>query len=231
MAIERSVPPILRCAVLVLLLATPARAEAISGPDGSPLTDAQRASVESGEILVHLADVAGSAVKKATAVAVIDASPEQVFHVLTDYEAFPEFMPYCRAVNVEERDGDHARVRYELDFPWPIGDRHYVLKLTNRSETRGETTVLINSWTYVPDSGNINDTYGTWEVLPHGKNRAIARYTVFTDPGGKVPGWAANMATDVSVPSIIDGIRKRVREVPEKEKPVKASGEAVGAKS
>ncbi len=191
----------------------------IDAPDGTPLTDEQRASLDHGEILVHLSDVAGSAVKKATAIAVIDAAPDRVSRVLTDYESFPEFMPYCRTVRIDEKDEDGARVRYELDFPWPIGDRHYVLELKSGSESRGELTVFVNTWAYVPDSGNINDTYGSWEVFPEGSDRSLVRYTVFTDPGGRVPGWAANVATNVAVPGVIEGVRTRVKETLKEKEP------------
>lgn len=207
---------------MLLVSATVSLANEIKAPDGTPLTAEQRALLDNGEILVHLTDVAGTAVKKATAVAVIDAAPEQVFRVLTDYESFPEFMPYCRAVRIEEVKGKVSKVRYELDFPWPIGDRYYVLQLTDRSETRGDSPVLVSSWTYVPDSGNINDTYGSWEVYPERSERSLVRYTVFTDPGGRVPGWAANVATNVAVPGVIEGVRTHVKETLER----RASGAA-----
>lgn len=201
------------CAVVLLAASTAVSlAIEIDAPDGSPLTDEQRGSLDNGEILVHLTEVSGSAVKKATAIAIIDAVPEQVIRVLTDYESFPEFMPYCQEVRIEEKDKERTRVRYELDFPWPIGDRHYLLELKSGSESRGDVTVFVNTWTYVPDSGNINDTYGSWEVIPEGPDRSLVRYTVFTDPGGRVPGWAANVATNVAVPGVIEGVRTRVAE-------------------
>ncbi|GMV92396.1 MAG: hypothetical protein AMXMBFR82_21740 [Candidatus Hydrogenedentota bacterium] len=195
----------------------------IAAPDGSPLTDEQRGSLDNGEILVHLSEVADSAVKKATAIAVIDATPDQVIRVLTDYESFPEFMPYCKEVRIDFKDKDRTRARYELDFPWPIGDRHYVLELKSGSESRGDVTVFVNRWTYVPDSGNINDTYGSWEVFLEGPDRSLVRYTVFTDPGGRVPGWAANVATNVAVPGVIEGVRTRVAETLKEIEPASAA--------
>ncbi len=211
------------CTVALLVVcAAVSPAIELDAPDGSPLTEEQRVSLDNGEILVHLAEVSGTAVKKATAIAVIDATPEQVIRVLTDYESFPEFMPYCQEVRIQEKDKERTRVRYELDFPWPIGDRHYVLELKSDSESRGDRTVFVNTWTYVPDSGNINDTYGSWEVFPEGSERSLVRYTVFTDPGGRVPGWAANVATNVAVPGVIEGVKTRVKETQEQ----RASGAA-----
>ena len=187
--------------------------DGITAPDGKALTDEQRSALEGGEILVQLTAVSGTAVKKATAVAIVDATPEDVFAVLTDYASFVHFMPYCRKVEIQKKEEEKSWVRFELDFPWPIGDRHYTLCLTDTREEADDATVLVSRWTYVPDSGNINDTYGSWEVWPYEDGSSFVRYTVFTDPGGKVPGWAANMATDVAVPNVINGLRKRVKDV------------------
>ena len=72
--------------------------------------------------------------------------------------------------------------------------------------------VYTSSWTYEPNSGNINDSYGSWEVHSYDARRSIVRYTVYTDPGGTVPSWANNMATEVAVPKVINGLRKRAQE-------------------
>ena len=179
------------------------------GPDGKPLTKEQRTALDKGEILVHLAIIKDTPVKKATAIALVDESPKQVFAVLTDYNEFPRFMPYCKKVKLQKREKEQSWVRFELDFPWPIGDRHYVLRMTDRREEVAGTQVLVSRWKYEPNSGNINDSKGSWELLPCGANRTFVRYTVFTDPGGSVPNWAGNMATEVAVPKVIQGLRAR----------------------
>jgi hypothetical protein len=226
-----------RLAAVALLLtaatgpraAVPDPSPTLQSPKGTPLNDSERRAVEQGEILVELTAIEGTPVKKAVAVAVIDAPPEDVFAILTNYHEFPEFMPYCRKVTFEGKEGEKSRVRFELEFPWPIGDRYYTLELKNwRFEQRPDgrepdagipqAVVLINSWTYVPDSGNIKDTYGSWEVRSYperteqGPARSFVRYTVFTDPGGNIPNWANNLATEVAVPKVIHNLRRRVAE-------------------
>lgn len=226
----------LAAALLFLAAGTAARglsshpSAALQAPNGTPLSDTDRRAIEQGEVLVELSAVQGTPVKKAAAVAVIDAPPDDVFAVLTDYNEFPEFMPYCRKVTLEKKDGEKSRVRFELEFPWPIGDRFYTLELTNRrfeqpadaepsSVGTAPPVILINSWTYVPGSGNINDTYGSWEVRSYpgnaeqGPARSFVRYTVFTDPGGNIPSWANNLATEIAVPKVINNLRRRVSEL------------------
>ena len=197
--------------------ATPAKtvslpAEYAQSPSGKPLTEEQRAAIEHGEILVQLTIVQGTPVKRARAIALVDAPPEQVFAILTGYNEFPQFMPYCKKVEVQKKEGEPLRVRFELDFPWPIGDRRYVLRLTDRREDVAGKQVFISSWTYEPNSGNIHDAYGSWEVLSYDEVHSFVRYTVFTDPGGNIPNWANNMATEVAVHKVINGLRKRLNE-------------------
>ena len=187
-------------------------AQYAQSPSGQPLTEKQRIALDKGKILVHLKEIPGTPVKRARAIALVDAPPDKVFAAVTDYDSFPRFMPYCKKVRLQKREGERSWVRFELDFPWPIGDRHYVLQLTDRREEVSGRPVLASRWTYEPNSGNINDTYGSWEILGYGVSRSFVRYTVFTDPGGKIPHWARNMATEVAVPKVFKRLRKRVRE-------------------
>ncbi len=205
------------CAVVFacMLMAVSAMAlpaEYAQSPSGHPLSKQDYAALDKGEILVHLKEIAGTPVKRAMAVALVDAPAEAVFSVLTDYKEFTHFMPYCKKVQLQKTEGESSWVRFELDFPWPIGDRHYVLQLTDTQEEVSGTSVFTSAWKYVADSGNINDTYGSWQVLAYGEKRAFLKYTVFTDPGGILPNWARNMATEVAVPKVIKGLRKRAME-------------------
>lgn len=181
---------------------------------GKPITKDERALLEQGEVIVSLSAVAGSATKKSVAVALIDTAPEQVFEVLTRYDEFPSFMPYCKTTEVRAKEGDISTVYFELDFPWPIGDKHYILKLTDKRYDVSGEVVFVSSWEYEPDSGNIKDSSGSWEVRAYDADRSFVRYTVFTDPGGKMPAWATNMATEVAVPKVIDGLRKKALKKP-----------------
>lgn len=185
-------------------------AEYTKGPDGAALTEEDYEALEKLKILVHLKEVPGQAVKRARALALLDASPEAVFKVLRDFNTFENFIPYCKEVNVEHQEKDRYRVRFVLDLPWPLGNRHYVLNLVDRHETVEGKPVLVSEWTYIQGSGNINDTYGSWEMLAYGKDRTLVRYTVFTDPGGKLPTWVRNFSTTIAVPKVIKGLRKEV---------------------
>ncbi|MDZ4861061.1 MAG: SRPBCC family protein [Candidatus Hydrogenedentes bacterium] len=186
-------------------------ASGLLAPNGLPISEPDRTILEKGELLVELTEVTDTGTKKAVAVGLIDALPEDVFLVLTDYNSFTSFMPYCKTVQVKESEDQKSSVYFALDFPWPIGDRHYVLNLTDSSDDVSGTTVYTSSWTYEKESGNIKDSHGSWEVRAYDGKRSFVRYTVFTDPGGSIPAWANNAATEIAIPKVFKGLRAQVQ--------------------
>ena len=183
------------------------------GTNDQPLSEKQLRSLESGDALVALKEVKDSPIKKASAVAVFDASPEEIYAVLADQNRLSEFMPYCKKSKLQKREGDTVWVEFLLDFPWPIGDRYYTLEITDsRSGAKG-AEIIVSRWTYVAGSGNVNEVAGSWELIPYPDGRTFVRYTVLTDPGGKLPAWARNQATRVAVPETINSLRQRVRDM------------------
>jgi len=184
--------------------------ELAKGPTGEPLTEAQLRALESGDVLTHLAAEEGATVKRATAVALVDAAPEAVYAVLLDIARFPAYMAYVEKTEVLGEADGVTRVRFHLDLPWPVGNRHYVLRMEKERTRESEREVLVSSWTYEPGSGNINDTQGYWKVCAYDGKRSFVRYMVLTDPGGKVPPWMADKATAVAVPRVIKSVREEV---------------------
>ena len=201
---------ILSCAQNISVAQIPS--EKMLSASGNPLSREECALLEKGEVIVKLSGVAGSAMKQTVAVALINSAPEKVIAVLTRYDEFPSFMPYCKTTEVRQKEGEVSTVYFALDFPWPIGDKHYVLKLTDKRYDVAGRVVFVSSWTYEPGSGNIKDSYGSWEVRAYDAKQTFVRYTVFTDPGGKIPTWANNMATEVAVPKVIEGLRRKAAE-------------------
>ena len=57
----------------------------------------------------------------------------------------------------------------------------------------------------------LND--GHWELKPLGEKRVEVTYYVYTDPGGLLPKFMANMAQRQSVPKVIFAVRKRAAEI------------------
>lgn len=165
--------------------------------------------VEAGEVVTLLREVEGSAIKEGVALALVDAPAARVFRVVTDNESFEEFMPHVRESEVE-RAADGAVINYQLlEVPF-AGDRHYRIRVDNGVERETGGPVYYSRWTYVPGSGNIIDTRGSWTLVPRGAGRTLAVYRVLTDPGGKIPSWIVNLASHRALDSLVEAVRRRV---------------------
>jgi ribosome-associated toxin RatA of RatAB toxin-antitoxin module len=88
------------------------------------LSDNQRQRLAAGEVIVldTLPPGAGKSARGGTALAIVRASPEQVWRVLVDYRGHPRFYPRVVGVEVVEADERHALIRYEVGIgPFSFG--------------------------------------------------------------------------------------------------------------
>lgn len=89
---------------------------------------------------------------------------EQLFHLVADVERYPEFLPWCKAVQVHVRDSTCMTAEFSvkygllatrftsimtLDFPRTISARHVA----------GPFSHLNNSWTFEPAESGCNVLY------------------------------------------------------------------------
>lgn len=203
---------------LIMLFMFDLTAHAAESTRFKALAPLEQQQLTKGEVVVFLHSVNGP-IKEGIAVGIVEAPVGEVFKVVTSNEKFSEFMPYVKESRIKMTP-DGFRLNYQyLDLPFPVGDRHYTIKIHNSQEIKGSQRLLTSSWTYVKGSGNIKDTYGSWLLKPYGPNRTLAQYTVCTDPGGDIPTWAQNMATKISLPKVITCVRQRVKTLSE-EKPL-----------
>ncbi len=184
---------------------------------GKALDEAAFAKLAKGDVLVKLIDNADNPVKKGVAIGVVDAPPEKVYATIGDYENFKDFMPYVVKTVVDERTPEKNTVSYWLEFPMNVGNRNYQLELVDGKKTVDGIEILASDWKYT-GKGNIIGTTGSWELSPWGEGKTLARYTVFTDPGGSFPTWIKNKAAETAMPKVINAVRKRVAS-PEAKKP------------
>lgn len=189
------------------------------GPEGENLTAHEVNRLKKGDVLHALIDVADNPVKKGVAMAVIEAPPAKVFATIGDYENFKDFMPYVAKTTVDSREGNVTKVSYWLEFPLGLSGRNYQLELTDGKKTVDGVEIYASDWKYT-GKGNIIDTTGSWELAPWGDGtKTLARYTVFTDPGGSFPTWIKNKAAGTALPKVLNAVRKRVKSPKAKEPP------------
>lgn len=178
--------PLLLLAVLIGVISTPA----------------------AGPVEVRLQPMGRGRPQEGIARGVIPAPPECVFRAVADVEHWHEFMPFLRESDARPGKDGSVLSAQRLDLPFPLGERHYRIRLRSRMESGGRGALWRVEWSYVPGSGNLIGLRGSWTLTAApGGTLAICR--LWTDAG--VLPSLMDRATERSLPWIFDGLRQHVR--------------------
>jgi hypothetical protein len=172
---------------------------------GAAPTPEETRRLAAGEVLVRLVETPGGGPKEGVGMGVVDAPPSRVFAALTDFAHYQEWVPFVRSSDAHREPDGSVVSAQSLHLPALVGDRSYKIRAVSASSGQLWTT----RWTYVPGSGDVVDTRGSWTVVEFGPGRSLATCRLFTDPG-RVPRWAMNRATEQSLPWIFKGLRQQV---------------------
>ncbi len=132
---------------------------------------------------------------------VLPASPERCFDVVTDFEAYPEWMSTFKDVEVLERDADGRPILVEFRIDAKLREVRYILRHHLDAPRR-------ISWDYV--EGDAKDVEGEWRFEDAGDGRTRCTYAVSFDVGGFVPGSVKRALAEQAVRSSLSALAKRV---------------------
>ncbi len=151
---------------------------------------------ETGGISFSSRARAGSVLKEFKAVGEIDASSRAVHNVLDDLESYPKFMPYTAECRLIKREGDSI-YSYQRLSPKVVLDQWEPANASGPGEKPGVLRVKVNE--------------GRWLLEPAGAARTRATYCIYTDGGGKLPAFVANIANEVAIRKIFTAVRSQVK--------------------
>jgi coenzyme Q-binding protein COQ10 len=134
----------------------------------------------------------------ATRSIVINAPPEKLFDVITDYDKYGEFLSEVKKVWTSERKGNEVKVHYEVDV---IKTIHYTILVKEERPTR-------MSWTFV-EGEVMKDNKGSWVLEPDGKGGTKATYTVEMALGALVPKAIVTKLAETSLPKMLESFKRR----------------------
>lgn len=134
----------------------------------------------------------------------VDVPPEHFFETVTDYEAYPEFIPETIETEIlsekKKGKGRVADVRFSIKV---IKKVDYALRLTEEPSSKV-------SWTLVDDMpGPFKSNTGGWEIESAGKGKTKATYTVDVTIGFLVPQTITNMLVGSSLPKMLEQMKER----------------------
>ena len=132
------------------------------------------------------------------------ASPEVVFSVAADLEAYPEWATGVNRVEVLARDdeGRASRARFEVEG--------FIKKIGYELEYDYDEPQRI-SWRAVPGP-DIEDMEGYYEFRPLDDGGAEIVYALRVAPAFTVPGFLRRQAEKQIVSSALRGLRRRAEE-------------------
>lgn len=145
----------------------------------------------------------------------IDAPPDVVQRVLTDYKSHPKWVHGLQTSRVLDQQ-DHALDVYQrLDLPM-LDDRDFVLHVTWGQDPQGRFIRFHTANDKAPPSQKgvvrLQVHEGSWELIPVDDGRRThAVYKFRMELGGHLPMWMARGRAAKDVPALFDAIRKQTK--------------------
>jgi ribosome-associated toxin RatA of RatAB toxin-antitoxin module len=138
-----------------------------------------------------------------TALALVRASPDQVWRVIVDYRGHPRYYPRVTAAEVVEEDERHVIVRYEVAVQ-PFSFLFYMEKYPDAQRRRVE-------W-HLADGrahGLFSENSGYWQVdETHAADASLVTYAIAVRT--LLPGFLTGGAERASLTETVTKLRKLV---------------------
>ena len=173
-------------------------------------------SVLMGQTGAAMAKAPESADLEVTVSGVLDAPVAEVWRVLLDLPGFADWYPATGDWQVLERGTKTALVYGHQKLPWPIRDRHYVVRY--RWWARGLNEFLLEARATddpVPrgHSGRrrVHRMRTLWHLRAEGESTHV-RYTYSGETGGPLPRWVNELGWQRGAQAVITSLRGEVEQ-------------------
>lgn len=148
------------------------------------LNPQEKQSIEAGEIVMRELVTNHQKGQTIETIGLMHASGEILVGLLTDYEAYPEFMSAVEKIEIVDQDGDQATLNYILT-PMLGLTKKYRIKIApvKLDEQVWKIEWHLVAWPGLTAMQSIGDTQGYWLIIEEGENRTLVQYYVYSDPG------------------------------------------------
>lgn len=133
----------------------------------------------------------------------IDADPGEVMAVITDFEAYPQWVDGIRSAEVREEGDDGRPTEVAYEFSAMGFSATYTLRYEYEAEDRGVR------WTTVEASGAVKDITGSYDLEPLNGDTKVT-YRLAVELGVPVPGFLKRRADRTAINTALEGLKKRV---------------------
>lgn len=139
--------------------------------------------------------------KKATQEALIEASPQECFDAIADFDSYPDWQDAVKDCEVLSRhaNGRAERVRFEIDAK--------VKRITYTLDYSYDEPHEV-SWDFV--EGDPKHVEGEFRFEDQGDGTTLATYTLRLDPGVWLPGPIAKVLRDQVMKRAVDDLKEHL---------------------
>ena len=131
----------------------------------------------------------------------VSATPQHVFEVALNLEAYPEWITACKAADVLEEDDNGRPLRAEFIF-------HILIK--EITVTLRYSYELDNGFSWAAEPGpDLNALDGSYEFREIDDRNTEVLYALRVEPAFTIPGFLRRQAEKELVQSALRGLKKR----------------------
>ena len=132
----------------------------------------------------------------------INASPEDVMEVLTDFDAYPDWAG-IKKVEIKKKDSKGTPKEVYMEVSQMGMEAKYTLSYTYAAKNGGM------SWTTMEASGALKDLQGEYVLEPSGDSTKVT-YQMSIEPAVRIPGFIKRQIEKQVVNTALGGLKKRV---------------------
>lgn len=132
----------------------------------------------------------------------VHAPPQQIWHVLTDYDNAHKVFPQVKKCQVLKDEGSTKVVKHTVAPSGPVGTFTYVLKITEKAPHSLE-------WNRM--SGAFKQVRGFWKLEPLDNGRTtLVTYASFVDGGLFLPQPLIRRQARIDMPTVMASLKDQV---------------------
>ena len=159
--------------------------------------------------------IEGSKLKEFKGIMEVNASVNEVVHLLMDVNKQDQFIYKAKKGSVEtlKKDGNDVYTYMVIETPWPASDRDVVtLYHVNPPQKDGTVIIDVKAVNGMKPLQNkivrVEKMKGYWKITPVGSNKVQITHQAYSSPGGKVPDALANSASVNAPFDMLTDLRK-----------------------
>ncbi len=138
---------------------------------------------------------------------IVHATPKACFEIVSDYEAYPEFLKETKEVTLGKRSGHTVDVTYSLELIKKIS---YTLRTVEKAPKE-------ISWTLVKGDLMKSNT-GRWILKDLKDGTTELTYEIDLELGLFVPSAISKMLVGSHLPALLEAMKKRIESLQKKKK-------------